>query len=121
MGKKKTLQEQAKEILAKAESKGVNTNYFFVTTFKRYQMQMQILASLEEAINAEGAMVEKEYVRGRKNLYTNPAIQEYNRTTVAANQTVSTLIKIVDGFADEAEGAESKIGAFLRGMEEKSD
>ena len=121
MGRKKSLQEQANEILTRAEAKGVSTNYFFVTTFKRYQMQMQILASLEEAINAEGAMVEKEYVRGRKNLYTNPAIQEYNRTTVAANQTVTTLIKIVDGFADESEGAESKLGAFLRDVEKKPD
>ena len=113
-----TLQEQANAILERAQEKGVSSNFFFVTTFKRYQVQMNILTALERAINAEGAMVEKEYVKGRKNLYTNPAIQEYNRTTTAANNTVVTLIKIVEGFTDESTGAQSKLGQFLRGLEE---
>ena len=47
---KLTLQEQAQEILAKAREKGVQSNFFFVTTFKRYQVQMQILNSLEKEI-----------------------------------------------------------------------
>lgn len=118
MKDKMSLQEQANAILEKAQEKGVNTNFFFVTTFKRYQVQINIMAQLEKAISAEGAMVEKEYVKGRKNLYTNPAIQEYNRTAQAANNTVVTLIKIVEGFADESAGAESKLGKFLRGLEE---
>ena len=118
MASKMNLQEQANAILERAQEKGVSTNFFFVTTFKRYQVQMNILTSLEKAINAEGAMVEKEYVKGRKNLYTNPAIQEYNRTTTAANNTVVTLIKIVEGFVDESAGTESKLGKFLRGLEE---
>ena len=37
-----TLQEQANKILEKAEQKGVSTNFFFTTTFKRYQVQMRI-------------------------------------------------------------------------------
>ena len=121
MSGKLSLQEQANAVLKQAQEKGVNTNFFFVTTFKRYQVQLHIMNELEKAINAEGAMVEKEYVKGRKNLYTNPAIQEYNRTTTAANNTVLTLIKIVEGFSDESTGAESKLGKFLRGLEEKPD
>lgn len=115
---KLSLQEQANAILEKAQEKGVSANFFFVTTFKRYQVQLHIMEELEKAINAEGAMVEKEYVKGRKNLYTNPAIQEYNRTTSAANNTVLTLLKIVEGFTDEAAGTESKLGKFLRNLEE---
>jgi hypothetical protein len=118
MADRMSLQEQANAILEKAQERGISTNFFFVTTFKRYQVQMQILTSLEKAINAEGAMVEKEYVKGRKNLYTNPAIQEYNRTTTAANNTVITLIKIVEGFVDDAAGTESKLGQFLRSLED---
>ena len=118
MANKLTLQEQANAILEKAQEKGVSANFFFVTTFKRYQVQLNIMNELEKAIKAEGAMVEKEYVKGRKNLYTNPAIQEYNRTTSAANNTVLTLIKIVEGFVDEQAGTESKLGKFLRGLEE---
>lgn len=92
----KTLQEQAEEILARAQEKGVETDFFFKTTFKRYQVQMQILADLEKEIKSEGTTVQKEYVKGRKNLYVNPAVSAYNATASAANSTVSTLISIVN-------------------------
>lgn len=112
----KSLQQQADEILAKAQEKGVQTNFFFVTTFKRYQVQMKIMSELEKALAADGAMVEKEYVKGRKNLYTNPAITEYNKTATAANGTVSTLINILKSLTDDA-GSASKLQEFMRGLE----
>lgn len=96
-----TLQEQADLILQKAEEKGVSTNFFFVTTFKRYQVQMKIMNELEKEINELGATVSKEYVKGRQNVYTNPAIAEYNKTATAANGTVSTLLKILTTLAEE--------------------
>ena len=99
--KNMNLQEQAEAILAKATEKGVSSNFFFVTTFKRYQVQMKILSELEKEINASGATVTKEYVKGRGNLYTNPAIGEYNKTATAANGTVSTLINIVERLGEE--------------------
>lgn len=96
-----TLQEQANKILEKAEQKGVSTNFFFTTTFKRYQVQMRILADLEKAINEYGATVTKEYVKNRPNLVANPAITEYNKTATAANGTVGTLINIIKALSDE--------------------
>ena len=54
-----SLQEQANEILERAEEKGLNTNFFFRTTFKRYQVQMNILADLERHIKEEGSTVTK--------------------------------------------------------------
>ena len=98
-----SLQEQAEEILRRATEKGVSSNFFFVTTFKRYQVQMKILNELEKEINATGATVTKEYVKGRGNLYTNPAIGEYNKTATAANGTVSTLINIVEKLGKDSE------------------
>lgn len=94
----KNLQEQAVEILQIAEETGVQTNFFFVTTFKRYQVQIKILNDLEKSIEQDGMLVKKEYVKGRKNLYTNPAVREYNTTTDSANRTVTTLMKIIQGF-----------------------
>lgn len=110
MAKKKTLDEQAAEILKIAESHGVQSNYFFVTTFNRYQTQIHILADLEKKINEEGTLVTKEYVRGRGNLYAHPAVAEYNKTSTAANQTVKTLIDIVKTLRpeDENEGENLK-------------
>ena len=92
------LRKQAKEIMLKAEESGVESNYFFITTFERYQVQLGILEELEKTIQEEDILVKKEYVKGRKNLYSNPAINEYNRTTDSANKTVSTLMKILKSF-----------------------
>lgn len=98
---KKSLDEQAVEILRIAEEAGVQTNFFFVTTFKRYQVQLSNLGELEKAIKETGTLVTKEYVKGRANIYVNPAVTEYNKTTDSANRTVTTLMKIIKGFAKE--------------------
>lgn len=101
---KLSLQEQANKILEQAQERGVSSNFFFVTTFKRYQVQMKILADLEEAINEYGATVTKEYVKGRQNLVSNPAITEYNKTATAANGTVGTLMSIIKNLSEEDSG-----------------
>ena len=114
--KRLTLQEQADEILSIAEQHGVEQNFFFLTTFKRYQVQINILTSLEKKINEDGALVTKEYVKGRENIYTHPAIGEYNKTATAANQTVTTLMKIITTLrSDDESDAGSDILSFLRG------
>jgi len=100
MPAKTTLEKQAAKVLELARERGVASNYFFETTFKRYEVQMRILKDLEAAIEEYGATVTKEYVKGRKNLVANPAITEYNKTSTAANGTVSTLISIVKQLSD---------------------
>lgn len=96
--KKMSLSEQAKEIIKIAEESGVQSNFFFLTTFKRYQVQLNILAELENTMKEEGMLVQKEYVKGRKNLYSNPAVAEFNKTTDSANKTVATLMRIIRNF-----------------------
>lgn len=98
-----SLNDKANEILKMAEDTGVQTNFFFVTTFKRYQVQLSNLSELEKAIKETGTLVTKEYVKGRANIYVNPAVTEYNKTTDSANRTVTTLMKIIKGFAKEEE------------------
>ena len=89
------LKKQAQEVLKIAQEHGVEQNFLFITTFERYQMQLQILDDLKIKIEEDGALVTKEYVKGRENVYTHPAISEYNKTCTSANQTVATLIKII--------------------------
>lgn len=100
---KTKLEQQAIEIIKMAEDSGVQSNYFFVTTFERYQVQLKILDELAKCIEEEGMLVNKEYVKGRKNLYSNPAVSDYNRTTDSANKTVATLIRIIKNFGNEAD------------------
>ena len=53
---KMSLNEQAQEILRIAEQHGVEQNFFFLTTFKRYQVQLQILNDLEKTIKEDGTL-----------------------------------------------------------------
>ena len=92
----KELKKQAENILNDAKKKGVKDNFLFITTFKRYQTQLEILFELEKVIKSESVLVEKEYVKGRKNLYNNPAISEFNKTTDSANKTVNCLLGLIN-------------------------
>ena len=113
--RKLSLKEQAEEILKIAEERGVQGNFFFITTFKRYQVQLQMLNDLERALKESGTLVTKEYVKGRKNLYDNPAINTYNRTTDSANRTVTTIMKIINGFDDERTKDEDPLLKMING------
>ena len=109
------LNQQAQEILKIAEKHGVEQNFFFITTFKRYQVQINILNDLEKSIKEQGTLVTKEYVKGRANVYTHPAITEYNKTANGANQTVQTLMKIITTLRDEGSEDAEELIAFIRG------
>lgn len=103
---KEQLEKQAKEILKEAEKLGIDQSFLFVTTFQRYQVQLSILDDLEEVIKKDGTLVTKEYVKGRGNVYTHPAISEYQKTSTSANQTVATLLKIMKTLRDVGEDDE---------------
>lgn len=109
---KKERQRQKKELLQEAESLGLAENFYFTTTFHRYCKLLEILDALEIKIREDGALVSKEYVKGRKNLYVNPAVTEYNKTTNIANNTVKSLITIIEAFKEERK-ADSKLDKFL--------
>lgn len=111
-----TLNERAQQILKIAEQYGVEKNFLFITTFKRYTVQLKVLQDLEKAIDENGATVEKEYVKGRKNLYTNPAIKEYNNAVNSANKTVTTLMSIIKTNSDKynPESSDEEIDPLMR-------
>lgn len=114
---KKDLNTQAKEILEIAEKSGVQSNFFFVTTFQRYQVQLGILKELQDAMKKDGVLVTKQYVKGRENVYSHPAVSDFNRTTDSANKTVSTLINIIKGFGqqDDKDAAEDPLLKIING------
>lgn len=116
MPKSVDLQKRADEILRTAETYGVEQNYFFLTTFKRYQFQMKCLLDLENTIKKDGTTVTKEYVKGRQNIYTHPAMSEYVKMSTAADRTVSTLIKIINSMKpSNDDDGEDPLFAILRG------
>ncbi len=105
---KMNLNEQAQEILKIAEEYGVNSNFLFINTFKTYLVQLKILQDLENSIKKDGTITTKEYVKGRENIYTHPAIREYNNTVNSANRTVTTLMKIIRGSKEDDSGSDEE-------------
>lgn len=97
-------------LLVEAEKKGLTENYNFMTTFERYCKQCEIIEKLSVVIEKEGELVTKEYVKGRENVYIHPAIKELNNTSTAANNTVGTLLKILDTV--EIVEAQDELDAF---------
>jgi len=83
------------EIQALAEEKGVDTSFYYRTTFQRYTYQLRLMAQLQRDIEADGMYVNRERTKGLVNRVMNPAITEFNKVATAANNTVGTLIKIV--------------------------
>lgn len=83
--------KQADAMLEKAKILGIEEDYPFITRFEAYKTQVNILRTLEKTMKEIGPTVEKEYVKGRKNVCINPAISEYNKTCTAANSTIKTL------------------------------
>lgn len=119
---KMSLNEQAQEILRIAEESGVQSNFFFLTTFKRYQVQLNMLNQFEKTMNEQGMLVTKEYVKGRKNLYSSPAVKDYNSTTDSANRTVATLLKIIRNFnVDDNPEEEDPLLKIINGGDSDGD
>lgn len=80
------LNKQAQEILEAAQNSGVEQNFLFVTTFKRYQVQLNILNELERALK-HSELLEKD-------------MKTYNQAVDSANRTATTLMKVITSLKD---------------------
>lgn len=115
----KSLNEQADEIIEIAEKRGVQSNFFFVTTFRRYQVQLNNLTRIEKELQKDTRpTVNKTYVKGRENAMINPLIAQYDKGTDSANKTVATLLRIIRSFGvtdEEDEKAKDDLLAAING------
>ena len=84
-----------------AEQYGVENNPLFLTTLDRYTTQMMVIESMREALDAESTIVEKEYVKGRGNVYAHPLIKELPKACDSANKTADMLLKIIDTLGEK--------------------
>ena len=113
------MDKRAKEILKMAELNGVKDNFFFENTFKNYLRQLEYLDELDASLKEDGVKVTKEYVKGRQNVYSHPALADFNRTNDSANKSVSTLIKIIKSFGNGADDdSDDPLASILNGGDE---
>lgn len=99
-----------------AKEVGVDQDYFFKTTLQRYKFLVQILQRLKKSINEEGVIVKKEYVKNRKNIYTHPAIAEYDKTSTAANSTAATLLTIIEKAIKNKGGTDDDVDSLMEAL-----
>lgn len=76
------ISQRLKEIIEAAEKTGSDTSLYYITTLNRYQTQIKMMEDLKTEIKRKGE------IHGK-------LVAEYNKIASAANQTVITLIKIV--------------------------
>lgn len=113
---KLTREQTAKGIILLAEEAGVADNAIFKKTLERYLTQQDILDKLEKAMEQDGMLVEKEYVKGRKNVYTHPAVPEYTRVLDSSNKTAATLMRIIKNFSEGGSDRASKKDDLLNAI-----
>lgn len=101
---KLTREETASGIIRLAKEAGVEDNAIFKKTLERYLTQQDILDQLEQSMKEDGMLVEKEYVKNRKNIYSNPAVTEYTRVLDSSNKTAATLMRIIKNFSEGVAG-----------------
>ena len=116
---KLNLQEQAEEILRIAEKYGVEQNFLFITTFKRYQVQLNILNDLEQTIKKDGSLVTKEYEISTI-VSLNPIMVDGTGMCGACRVTVGGKVKFAcvdgpdfDGFEVDFDEAISRSRSYL--------
>lgn len=91
------LNKQAQEILVAAQNSGAEQNFLFVTTFKRYQVQLKILNDLELELRKNEALGNGETGESGS---ANHAIKAYNQSVDSANRTAATLMKVITSLKD---------------------
>lgn len=110
------LRQKEQELMELAKESGLECDYLFQTTMKRYQRQIRTLESLDDVLEQAEVLVTKEYVKGRENIYVHPAITQFDRTSDSANKSVATLIRIIKSFGvDEAKEENDPLMEMING------
>ena len=117
-GNKSALeQEKRLEMLAEkfkgiAESLSEEHRYIFESTLETYFQLIKNFKVLKEALEADGCLITKEYVKGRQNVCIHPAMSEMNKTVNMLNSTAKTLIAIIKDLGSENKEEVDELMAF---------
>ena len=110
-------QEERLEMLAEkfksiAESLSEEHRYIFESTLETYFQLIKNFKVLKEALEADGCLITKEYVKGRQNVCIHPAMSEMNKTVNMLNSTAKTLIAIIKDLGSENKEEVDELTAF---------
>lgn len=116
---KTELEKQAKEIIRIAGASGVQSNYLFVTTFKRYRFMLASMDRLAAIIEQDGEIITREDAKGISYKAVHPALVRYNSLAEVSNKTASALIRIIKTFKfEDRQEALDPLMKILNGYDE---
>ena len=108
----KRLDMLAEKFKGIAESLSEEHRYIFESTLETYFQLIKNFKVLKEALEADGCLITKEYVKGRQNVYVHPAMSEMNKTVNMLNSTAKTLIGIIKDLGSENKEEVDELMAF---------
>jgi hypothetical protein len=108
----KRLDMLAEKFKETAESLSEEHRYIFESTLETYFQLIKNFKILKEALEADGCLITKEYVKGRQNVYVHPAMSEMNKTVNMLNSTAKTLIAIIKDLGAENKEEVDELMAF---------
>ena len=108
----KRLDMLAEKFKETAESLSEEHRYIFESTLETYFQLIKNFKVLKEALEADGCLITKEYVKGRQNVYVHPAMSEMNKTVNMLNSTAKTLIAIIKDLGSENKEEVDELMAF---------
>jgi hypothetical protein len=108
----KRLDMLAEKFKETAESLNEEHRYIFESTLETYFQLIKNFKILKEALEADGCLITKEYVKGRQNVYVHPAMSEMNKTVNMLNSTAKTLIAIIKDLGSENKEEVDELMAF---------
>ncbi len=108
----KRLDMLAEKFKETAESLSEEHRYIFESTLETYFQLIKNFKVLKEALEADGCLITKEYVKGRQNVYVHPAMSEMNKTVNMLNSTAKTLIAIIKDLGAENKEEVDELMAF---------
>jgi hypothetical protein len=108
----KRLDMLAEKFKETAESLSEEHRYIFESTLETYFQLIKNFKILKEALEADGCLITKEYVKGRQNVYVHPAMSEMNKTVNMLNSTAKTLITIIKDLGSENKEEVDELMAF---------
>lgn len=110
MAKQKTTYD---ELMQLAKRHNVESNEFFISCAKQYDLQTQIIDKIKKALENDELLVTKEYVKGRENVMANPLIKELPKHTDSANKTLALMLDIVNSMGSKEPKGDSKLDKLL--------
>jgi len=108
------IKDYEQDFLERAKFLTDDNKFLFLNLYNTFKGQVQILKDLKETIDSDGGIIEKEYVKGRPSITVHPAISQYNNTAKSMNNTITTILKMLDRI-EKATTKEASIIEKLKG------